>query len=217
MAIAEGTNAAKAEPVFAAVFVKLPVRAVLPVGADVSLALAGDGGGVLAGVDVNGGVGKIGEPARVVEVQVREHDVANIAGRKAARFDLGRARSRRDRGAARFVGPTFVRAADLADMRLVDRCHCENHELFARAGTRIETAAIAHSEEWALALVALGMGMAIVPEGVAQGARNVAMRQVVDVDVKREVGLAFGASASTEVQKLVKMLRAQVMRQRRRP
>jgi DNA-binding transcriptional LysR family regulator len=41
-----------------------------------------------------------------------------------------------------------------------------------------------------MALVAAGVGIAIVPEGVARGASDVAVRPI-DVDVKREVGLAY--------------------------
>ena len=38
-------------------------------------------------------------------------------------------------------------------------------------------------------LVAAGVGIAIVPEGVARAAADVALRPI-DVDVKREVGIA---------------------------
>jgi DNA-binding transcriptional LysR family regulator len=104
-----------------------------------------------------------------------------------------------------------LRAADLAGIRLVDRCHCEQAELFARSGARFETVAIAQSEEWALALVAAGVGAAILPEGVARGVEGVVLREIVDVDVSRDVGLAYGAAGSptTEVEKLVEMLAAE--------
>jgi len=52
---------------------------------------------------------------------------------------------------------------------------------------------IAESEDWAMALVAAGIGIAIVPEGVARANSDVAVRDI-DVDVKREVGLAYSAA-----------------------
>ena len=75
--------------------------------------------------------------------------------------------------------------------RMIDRCHCEQSEFFGRAaaGSR-QTAAIAQSEDWAMALVAAGVGIAIVPEGVARGDPDVAVREI-EVKVKREVGLAY--------------------------
>ena len=44
-----------------------------------------------------------------------------------------------------------------------------------------------------MALVAAGVGIAIVPEGVARANSDVAVREI-DVDVKREVGLAYSAA-----------------------
>jgi DNA-binding transcriptional LysR family regulator len=64
--------------------------------------------------------------------------------------------------------------------------------LLRRANPKREPAAIAESEDWAMALVAAGLGVAIVSQGVARGAVDVAVRPI-DIDVKREVGLAYGA------------------------
>ncbi|MDH2354028.1 LysR family transcriptional regulator [Bradyrhizobium sp. SSUT112] len=86
-----------------------------------------------------------------------------------------------------------LRTADLADAALIDRCHCEQSEFFGRTAQRRQTAAIAQSEDWAMALVAAGVGIAIVPEGVARGNPDVAVREI-EVKVKREVGLAYRAS-----------------------
>ena len=86
-----------------------------------------------------------------------------------------------------------LRTADLAGVPLIDRCHCEQSEFFGRAAQRRQTAAIAQSEDWAMALVAAGVGIAIVPEGVARGNADVAVREI-DVKVWREVGLAYRAS-----------------------
>ncbi|MCK1361575.1 LysR family transcriptional regulator [Bradyrhizobium sp. 199] len=87
-----------------------------------------------------------------------------------------------------------LRTADLADAALIDRCHCEQSEFFGRRSHRRQTAAIAQSEDWAMALVAAGVGIAIVPEGVARGNPDVAVREI-EVKVEREVGLAYLESA----------------------
>lgn len=87
-----------------------------------------------------------------------------------------------------------LRAADLADAPMIDRCHCEQSAFFGRAAQRRPSAAIAQSEDWAMALVAAGVGIAIVPEGVVKGHADVAIREI-EVKVKREVGLAYRASA----------------------
>ena len=87
-----------------------------------------------------------------------------------------------------------LRAADLADVPMIDRCHCEQSAFFGRTAQRRPSAAIAQSEDWAMALVAAGVGVAIVPEGVAKDHPDIAVREI-DVKVKREVGLAYRASA----------------------
>ena len=87
-----------------------------------------------------------------------------------------------------------LRTADLAGVAMIDRCHCEQSEFFGRAASASrQPAAIAESEDWAMALVAAGVGIAIVPEGVARANSDVAVREI-DVDVKREVGLAYSAA-----------------------
>jgi DNA-binding transcriptional LysR family regulator len=86
-----------------------------------------------------------------------------------------------------------LKTSDLAGQPMIDRCYCERSDFFAkRARPKREPAAIAESEDWAMALVAAGVGIAIVPEGVARGASDVAVRPI-DVDVKREVGLAYSS------------------------
>lgn len=85
---------------------------------------------------------------------------------------------------------TTLRVRDLAGARVVRRCHCEHARRFARGVATLEEAAAARSEEWALALVAAGVGIAFVPEGVAHGAPGVTTRPLGDVRVVREVGIA---------------------------
>jgi DNA-binding transcriptional LysR family regulator len=86
-----------------------------------------------------------------------------------------------------------LRGADLAGVPMIDRCHCEQNELFRRAARSHQTVAIAQSEDWAMALVAAGVGIAIVPEGVARAGGEVAIREI-DAKVTREVGLAYATS-----------------------
>ena len=85
-----------------------------------------------------------------------------------------------------------LRTADFAGVPMIDRCHCEQHEYFRSAAPR-KPAAIAESEDWAMALVAAGVGVAIVPEGVARANPEVAVREI-EVDVKRQVGLAYSST-----------------------
>jgi DNA-binding transcriptional LysR family regulator len=101
-----------------------------------------------------------------------------------------------------------LRAADLIGLRVIDRCFCEHRERLARASIRLETVAIAQSEDWALALVAAGIGAAILPEDIARRAVGVTVRELRDVDVSRQVGLAYGATAppSTELRQLIESL-----------
>jgi DNA-binding transcriptional LysR family regulator len=87
-----------------------------------------------------------------------------------------------------------LRTSDLAGVAMIDRCHCEQSEFFGRAASSSrQPAAIAESEDWTMALVAAGVGIAIVPEGVARANPDVAVREI-DVDVKREVGLAYSSA-----------------------
>jgi DNA-binding transcriptional LysR family regulator len=85
-----------------------------------------------------------------------------------------------------------LRTSDFAGVAMIDRCHCEQSEFFSRTAQPRETVAIAESEDWAMALVAAGVGIAIVPEGVARANPDVAVREI-EVEVKRQVGLAYSA------------------------
>src|SRR6266700_3766237 len=86
-----------------------------------------------------------------------------------------------------------LRTSDFAGVAMIDRCHCEQSEFFARTAQPREPVAIAESEDWAMALVAAGVGVAIVPEGVARAHPDVVVREI-EVDVKRQVGLAYSAA-----------------------
>src|SRR3954452_22977328 len=52
-----------------------------------------------------------------------------------------------------------LHTSDLAGVAMIDRCHCEQSEFFGRAASR-RPAAIAESEDWTMALVAAGVGIA---------------------------------------------------------
>ncbi len=86
-----------------------------------------------------------------------------------------------------------LRTSDFAGVTMIDRCHCEQSEFFARTAQPREPVAIAESEDWAMALVAAGVGVAIVPEGVARAHPDVVVREI-EVEVKRHVGLAYSAA-----------------------
>jgi DNA-binding transcriptional LysR family regulator len=85
-----------------------------------------------------------------------------------------------------------LRTSDLASIPLIDRCYCERSDVFRRHASPRKPAAIAESEDWAMALVAAGVGVAIVPEGIARANPDVAIRDI-EIKVTREVGLAYNA------------------------
>jgi DNA-binding transcriptional LysR family regulator len=101
-----------------------------------------------------------------------------------------------------------LRTSDFAGIAMIDRCHCEQSELFARTAQPRRIAAVAESEDWAMALVAAGVGVAIVPEGVARAHPDVAVREI-EVDVKRQVGLAYSTTRapSDVLQKFISSIR----------
>jgi DNA-binding transcriptional LysR family regulator len=100
-----------------------------------------------------------------------------------------------------------LRGADLVGQKLIDRCYCEYADLFARAAPHFDLVAVAPSEEWALALVAAGVGISILPEGAVRRGDDVIVRPIADADVTREVGLAYADRPSAEVQRLIELLR----------
>ncbi|WP_024512485.1 LysR family transcriptional regulator [Bradyrhizobium sp. ARR65] len=85
-----------------------------------------------------------------------------------------------------------LRPVDFEGVAMIDRCHCEQNEFFRRHAKPRRPAAIAESEDWAMALVAAGVGVAIVPEGVARAHPDVVVRDI-EVRLKRDVGLAYDA------------------------
>lgn len=84
-----------------------------------------------------------------------------------------------------------IRARELAGERYVQRCNCAAAARFRGSEAHLVTSAVAETEEWALALVAAGVGLAFVPEGSARHAKDVVLRRFEDVAATRTVGLAF--------------------------
>jgi DNA-binding transcriptional LysR family regulator len=81
--------------------------------------------------------------------------------------------------------------ADLEGLPLIARCHCENASQTADLGFQPLVAAVATTEEWALALVEAGVGATVLPEGVVPPDSKVAIRDLGDLGLTREVGLAY--------------------------
>lgn len=103
-----------------------------------------------------------------------------------------------------------LRTSDFAGVAMIDRCHCEQSEFFRQTTPPRQTVAIAESEDWAMALVAAGVGVAIVPEAVARAHPEVTVRDI-EVEVTREVGLAYRASPppSDVLQQFIASIRRQ--------
>jgi DNA-binding transcriptional LysR family regulator len=81
--------------------------------------------------------------------------------------------------------------ADLEGLPLIARCHCENASQTADLGFQPWVTAIATTEEWALALVEAGVGATVLPEGVIPSDAKVAIRDLGDLGLTRDVGLAY--------------------------
>lgn len=81
--------------------------------------------------------------------------------------------------------------ADLEGLRLIARCNCENAAATADLGFKPEIAAVATTEEWAMALVEAGVGATVIPEGVAPANTTAVIRPISDLGLRREVGLAY--------------------------
>jgi DNA-binding transcriptional LysR family regulator len=106
--------------------------------------------------------------------------------------------------------------SDFAGVAMIDRCHCEQNEFFSRSAGPRETVAIAESEDWTMALVAAGVGVAIVPIGVARANPDVVIREI-DIDLTRQVGLAYRSSPppSDQLQHFIAMIERQPAGRRR--
>jgi len=88
-----------------------------------------------------------------------------------------------------------VELEELLEYPLIERANCEFHEqmmkLITEAGYRVSLAAKVDSEEWAVALAAAGIGIAIVPESSIWGNETVAFCEIDSTPVSRKIGIAF--------------------------
>ncbi|MEK8088352.1 LysR family transcriptional regulator [Thermithiobacillus plumbiphilus] len=88
-----------------------------------------------------------------------------------------------------------IRLQDLHGLPLIERCQCELHDEVASALARYrvepEIVARAQHEEWALALVAAGVGVALLPEGSVQHHPDITTRPLEGLRLSRRVGLAY--------------------------
>jgi DNA-binding transcriptional LysR family regulator len=101
-----------------------------------------------------------------------------------------------------------VTVAELAELRLIDRCHCENAALIAQLAFRPRVVATATSEDWALALVRAGVGAAVMPKGAVREDAGVVVRPLAQISVERRVGLAYGKVPPPQLGRLVAALGA---------
>lgn len=80
---------------------------------------------------------------------------------------------------------------DLEGVPLIARCNCENAGATADLGFKPDIAAVATTEEWAIALVEAGIGATVLPEGVVPASTTAMIRPISDLALRREVGLAY--------------------------
>lgn len=84
---------------------------------------------------------------------------------------------------------------EFKELPFIARCHCEAADAFAATTSRLRIVAVADSEEWALALVAAGVGASIVPEGSVGARDDIVVRPLANRQFVREIGVAYGGGA----------------------
>ncbi len=93
-----------------------------------------------------------------------------------------------------------VTFADLNGVRLIERCHCEHHDKVSSALAQHkiipDIVARAQNEEWALALVGAGLGVALVPEGSIRSTQDIVIRPMTGLSMVRRVGIAYDPKAT---------------------
>lgn len=89
-----------------------------------------------------------------------------------------------------------ISLADLEELPLIAREYCSLHMLAEAAtkGMALNIVATARSEEWAVALINAGLGAAIVPEAYILPHHQIVTRPLANMDIVREVGLAYTAN-----------------------
>lgn len=88
-----------------------------------------------------------------------------------------------------------VALENLQGERFIERCLCEVHDevsgFLDKQHIKPVIVAKATNEEWAVALVEAGLGMAIVPESSVRDGRRVCVRPIKELNLMRRVGFAY--------------------------
>jgi DNA-binding transcriptional LysR family regulator len=86
-------------------------------------------------------------------------------------------------------------------VRFIDRCLCEYHDDVSNflKKNHIEPIPVARAknEGWAVALVAAGLGVAVVPESSIRNIDNVVARPIKELRMTRKVGFAYDPVTSS--------------------
>lgn len=86
-------------------------------------------------------------------------------------------------------------------MRFIERCLCERQDEVSSFLQKyhIEPVPVARAknEEWAVALVAAGLGVAIVPESSVRNKVNLVAKPIKELKLTRNVGLAYDPTVSS--------------------
>lgn len=112
-----------------------------------------------------------------------------------------------------------LKLQDLHGLALIERCHCELHDEVAGALSRYrvepEIVARAQHEEWASALVAAGVGVALLPEGSVQHHSDIMTRPLDGLRLSRRIGLAhdLGIPPSIALQAALDLCRTRTRKQ----
>ncbi len=100
---------------------------------------------------------------------------------------------------------------ELLEYPLIERTNCEFHDqmmkLITKMHSGVSIAAKVDSEEWALALVGSGIGIAIVPESTVWGNDTVASCELSGEVISRHVGIAYAKSNtnSSEINNIIRV------------
>jgi len=100
---------------------------------------------------------------------------------------------------------------ELLEYPLIERTNCEFHDQMMKLITKmrrsVSIAAKVDSEEWALALVGSGIGIAIVPESTVWGNDTVASCELSGEVISRHVGIAYAKSNtnSSEINNIIRV------------
>lgn len=90
---------------------------------------------------------------------------------------------------------TAIPLAELDDAPFISRQPCDVNDAWQfamqQSGVLLDVKATVKNEEYALDLVAAGLGVSVVPNHSTSGRSNIVTRTVQDVTLEREVGLAY--------------------------